>query len=92
MSDNKPSRYGLRLTKARMQRMQAHATYQPQTMLALEERQPLSQSPSIRALAEQRELAGLSSNAVVRVSATGEGIHIVFNEEPIPCPAPGGAI
>ena len=42
MSDTKPGRYGLRLTKARVQRMEAHATYQPQTLLALEEREPLS--------------------------------------------------
>ncbi|VDC06067.1 unnamed protein product [Peniophora sp. CBMAI 1063] len=81
MSSPKPGRYGLRLTKAREQRMKAHATYQPQTLLAFEEREPLSQSPSIRALAQQRELANLGSKAVVSVSATGEGIHIVFNED-----------
>ncbi|KZV74470.1 hypothetical protein PENSPDRAFT_647894 [Peniophora sp. CONT] len=82
MSDN--NRYGLRLTKARMQRMQANASYQPQTLLTLEERQPLSQSASIRALAEQRELAGMNSNATVTVSATGQGVHIVFNEDTAP--------
>lgn len=88
MSDTKPGRYKLRLTKARMQRMEAHATYQPQTRVTLEERQPLSQSASIRALAEQRELAALSSKAVVRVSATGEGVHIIFNEDDAPKPRP----